>query len=567
MKLSLHTKILFLVLAVAIVLSATATITTYTFYRETQQQRAAYTAETLAKAEALALDRDAVATLTDAVMTIYREQVEKYGGSIPFAEFSEEEREEYYSAFFDVYAMPEFVDVSFALGDIEASGDLYSTYLSVMDRETDTEVYIVFSAQDSELFPGACEDIVPQCREWMADGIYDFPAYVAEYDGFGHLMSAATGIYDDEGNIIAEAFVDISMDYELDNSRRFLQKMSVYLLAITVLAIGCSMLLVDTSMVKPLNRLAGFTSSFVENNYRSNETISVTDLKFHSGDEIGKLYESVGKMHVDIQDYMRDLTAATAEKERISTELNVAKQIQSDLLPSAENAFSDRKEFDIYASMNPAKEVGGDFYDFFMIDDDHLGLVIGDVSGKGVPAALFMVCAKTILWGKALMGDSPKEILKTANEMLCQNNNMGMFVTVWLGIMEISTGKVIAANAGHEYPVIRKKDGSFELLRDQHDFVLAGIEESRYHEYEFTVEEGGTLFLYTDGVAEAMNEENELFGTDRLLTALNRDPTGTPRELTEQVLDDINEFTGETPQFDDITILCLKRRESGTSAE
>lgn len=168
----------------------------------------------------------------------------------------------------------------------------------------------------------------------------------------------------------------------------------------------------------------------------------------------------------------------------------MATQIQSSMLPCIFPAFPERGEFDVYASMTPAKEVGGDFYDFFLVDEDHLALVIADVSGKGVPAALFMVIAKTLLKNRAQMGASPKEILETVNNQLCENNDAEMFVTVWLGIYEISTGRVTAANAGHEYPAIRRKGGAFELFRDKHGFVLAGMENMRYREYEFTLADG-----------------------------------------------------------------------------
>lgn len=276
-------------------------------------------------------------------------------------------------------------------------------------------------------------------------------------------------------------------------------------------------------------------------------------------DEIGDLAKAFNNMTISLDEYIRNLTAVTAEKERIGAELNVATQIQADMLPSIFPPFPDRKEFDIYASMTPAKEVGGDFYDFFLLDDDHLAMVIADVSGKGVPAALFMVIAKTLLKNQAQFSRSPKEILETVNNQLCENNKAEMFVTVWFSIMEISTGKVVAANAGHEYPAIRKADGSFELLIDKHGFVLAGMEDMRYKEYEFTIESGGTLFVYTDGVAEATNSSNELYGTDRMIAALNASPAADPKTIIQNILKSVDGFVAEAPQFDDITMLCMKR--------
>ena len=246
-----------------------------------------------------------------------------------------------------------------------------------------------------------------------------------------------------------------------------------------------------------------------------------------------------------------------------AAELNVASNIQHDMLPYIFPAFPERNEFDIYASMNSAKEVGGDFYDFFLVDEDHLALVIADVSGKGVPAALFMVIAKTLLKNQALTGASPKEVLESVNNQLCENNEADMFVTVWLGIYEISTGKITAANAGHEYPAIRRGKGKFELYKDRHGFVLAGMENSRYREYELQLNEGDILFVYTDGVTEATNENNILYGTDRMLNALEDSKEMVPETLLHSLKEDIDRFVGKAPQFDDITMLCLKCRKKG----
>ena len=252
--------------------------------------------------------------------------------------------------------------------------------------------------------------------------------------------------------------------------------------------------------------------------------------------------------------------ADSAARQRIETELNVATQIQADMLPRIFPAFPERSEFDIYASMAPAKEVGGDFYDFFLVDDDHLAMVIADVSGKGVPAALFMVIAKTLLKNAAQTGLSPKAVLEKVNNQLCENNEAGMFVTVWLGFFEISTGRLTAANAGHEYPAIKRANGKFELFRDTHGFVLAGMENARYREYELELCEGDTLFVYTDGVAEATDAANVLYGTDRMLDALNRGRNAAPERLLRDVKQDIDRFVGDAPQFDDITMMAIQRK-------
>ena len=252
------------------------------------------------------------------------------------------------------------------------------------------------------------------------------------------------------------------------------------------------------------------------------------------------------------------------ERERITTELHMANQIQSSMLPHVFPPFPDRKEFDIFASMDPARDVGGDFYDFFLIDDDHLGLVMADVSGKGIPAALFMMISKVILQSCAMLGRSPGEILTKTNEAICSDNQVDMFVTVWLGILEISTGVINAANAGHEYPVLKQGE-RFELMKDKHGFVIGGMEDVRYKEYELRLAPGDKLFLYTDGVPEATDAEGKMFGTERMLAALNTVPEAGPEDILKNVRSAVDGFVKDAEQFDDLTMLCLEYK--GTQGE
>ena len=259
----------------------------------------------------------------------------------------------------------------------------------------------------------------------------------------------------------------------------------------------------------------------------------------------------------EIMDKQRTLTESTA---RIGTELNLAKRIQADMLPNLFPAFPERDEFDLYASMDPAKEVGGDFYDFFMIDDDHLGMVIADVSGKGIPAAMFMMFSKNIIANNAMLGKLPAKALEDANNSICKNNSEEMFVTVWLGILEISTGHVVAANAGHEYPAIKSADGGFELFKDKHGLVVGGMEGLRYREYELQLEPGSKIFVYTDGVPEATNADEDMFGTDRMIGALNTDPGAAPKQILKNVRSAVDDFVKDAEQFDDLTMLCLEYR-------
>lgn len=280
---------------------------------------------------------------------------------------------------------------------------------------------------------------------------------------------------------------------------------------------------------------------------------------YRTGDEIEVLAEAFAKLSHDSKMYVEQVKTATAERERMSTELHMANRIQESMLPSTFPAFPDCSSVDIYASMTPAKEVGGDFYDFFFIDPDHLVMVIADVSGKGVPAALFMMISRTIIKNCAMLKKSPAEILEEANKALCSENIMEMFVTVWIGILELSTGVVKTANAGHEHPVIYSShDGTFELRKEKHDFVMGGMEDMTYREKEIILYPGDKLFVYTDGVPEAENVRQEFFGTDRMVEALNRSSSGTPKEILTSVREAIDTFVGTAEQFDDLTMLCVE---------
>ena len=246
------------------------------------------------------------------------------------------------------------------------------------------------------------------------------------------------------------------------------------------------------------------------------------------------------------------------EQERIVKELSTARQIQKSVLPHIFPPFPDRAEIDLFATMDPAKDVGGDFYDFYFIDEDHLCLVIADVSGKGIPAALFMMLSKRILEDLARQEPTPSTILEKTNDLLCDNNQAEMFVTVWLGILEISTGKLTAANAGHEFPAICKKGGSFELYKDTHGFVVGGMEGVHYKGYDLQLNPGDKLFVYTDGVPEATDGSGEMFGTDRMITALRSCTDNTPEEILQGVKSAVDSFVGDAEQFDDLTMMCLE---------
>ena len=370
--------------------------------------------------------------------------------------------------------------------------------------------------------------------------------------GYGSYISTLAPVLDAAGNLTAIVEADCVMDELNATINPYAFRILSVLIVLSLAVISVMILVLRQEVTVPL---AGLTK--LVRSYEHGATDADLSM-FPREDELRYLAGSFQEMTVRIEQYITNLTAVTAEKERISTELNVATQIQADMLPRIFPAFPERKEFDLFASMDPAKEVGGDFYDYFMVDDDHLALVMADVSGKGVPAALFMVIAKTLLKNRVQAGGSPKEILADVNNQLCEGNEAELFVTVWLGILTISTGDLITASAGHEYPAVCHADGQFSLLHDKHGLPLASMEFSRYRETAVKLEHGDALFIYTDGVTEATSADRELFGEDRMLAALNHHCAESPSQILPGVRREIDAFVGDAPQFDDITMLCLR---------
>lgn len=559
MKISLKIKTVGATLVAALLLMVVAVAISYNVYSGTIYDQYKTMTMNLAKTEAVSVHAEDVAVIRDAVMQIYRNICEENGGVPDFENFDEQQWQEYYARYQSVEELPQYKSTLKLLQKISQANKVNSIYIGYMDVETYYGVYLVDGSLNTDVCPvGTCDPFEESNAREMKKGNYDFPAYITNYEEYGWLCSAGAGIYDQNGEVVGTACIDVSMDDIMKNRQEFLQNLCLVLLGITIVI--CLLILagINRILLVPVKSLSQAAALFVKDKESTKKTqTAISQLNIHTGDEIEELSEAIKTMEMEINDYIDHLTEVTAEKERMGAELNIATQIQASMLPCIFPAFPDRNEFDIYASMDPAKEVGGDFYDFFLIDEDHIALVMADVSGKGVPAALFMVIAKTLLKNTAQSGISPKEVLSQVNTQLCENNEAEMFVTVWLGIMQISTGHMVCANAGHEYPAIRRVGGQYELLHDKHGFVLAGMEGSRYREYEITLEKGDSLFVYTDGVPEATNAENELFGTDRMLEALNQNPDAASEEVIREVQKGMEVFVKQAPQFDDITMLSM----------
>ena len=371
----------------------------------------------------------------------------------------------------------------------------------------------------------------------------------------GSHITMMVPLKESDGKVKALLCVQRQMDILARMRNSLISKIIITLICLVIIVILVQSIFLHRTLLRPLKLISGEATRFSTENTVSQKklTESISNI-----DEIGMLAGSVDRMEEQIQEYIDNITRAAAEKERVSTELDMATRIQESMLPNDYPAFPDRDEFDIFAKMTPAKEVGGDFYDFFLVDDDHLCVVMADVSGKGIPAALFMMASKIILKNNAVMGKTPAEILKDTNNSICANNQLDMFVTVWLGILEISTGKLVAANAGHEYPVLKAPDRKYELIKDKHGFVIGGMSGMRYKEYELTMKPGSKLFLYTDGIPEATNAKEELFTNERMLNALNENPDADTKQTLLNVRIAVDEFVQDAEKFDDLTMLCLE---------
>ena len=373
-------------------------------------------------------------------------------------------------------------------------------------------------------------------------------------DKYGYIASAYSPVFDSNGDPVAVVGVDVYMPDLQANMREFLVVVVAAIFLVVLAAILVCFFFVKRKIVNPINKIRDASKSMVEN-LENEDSI---DVSVKTGNEIEELFDSFKEMYGDVQDYIKKLEGVTAEKERIGAELDVAKHIQASMLPCIFPAFPERSEIDIYATMEPAKEVGGDFYDFFMVDDTHLAIVMADVSGKGVPAALFMVIGKTLIKDHTTPGRDLGKVFTEVNQLLCESNSEELFITAFEGVLDLVTGEFVYVNAGHEMPFICKAGGDFEPYKIRAAFVLAGMEGMKYRAGSMTLEPGDKIFQYTDGVTEATNINNELYGMERLGAILNKVKAGTPHDILPAVKKDIDSFVGEADQFDDITMLCLE---------
>lgn len=558
MKLSLRQKTVCMILLLALALTITAAAVGYDVYAGTMDAHYQMLAMNVSKTAASLVNAEEVRELVAQVMEIYRKD--------PAPTYdSDEEWAEYLSQYTGISEQESFTTLYDTLYKIKTANNVLSLYISYMDSESMTGIYIIDADKTETGCPTGTWDIIyPQNYEAMKHPENGFEAYITDTEEYGWLCSAGAAVLEDSGKAVAHVFTDISMESVMADRQAFLMRLCAILIGITTVITLALIKVVNTALVKPINSLASAASSYVEAK-EEGEVSALALLDIHTGDEVENLSHALKRMERDINGYIENLTHVTAEKERIGAELSVATHIQASMLPCIFPAFPNRREFDIYATMTPAKEVGGDFYDFFLVDDDHLAVVIADVSGKGVPASLFMVIAKTLIKDHTQSGKPPEEVFTEVNRQLCEANDENLFVTAWMGVLEISTGKLVYVNAGHNPPVIGRKNGETEFLRSRPGFVLAGLDFTKYRAGSLELMPGDLLYLYTDGVTEAMNTAQELYGEERLKRTLDANVSAAPEEIFKAVKKDLDDFVADAPQFDDITMLAMRYlgREGG----
>ena len=555
---SLKTVALKMIMVVMTLLLLVTTLISFEFYIYSYLRSYKHELDVLSSYAFANLDHEYLEELFDKTKEIYE--------SIP-EEVRKDPFTEEYKGYFGHFLDDKYHEERAELIKCRENSDISNIYLGFYDTEKDRLV-IVLDGDKGELYyiPGQYIDNTNGYLEkWEkiqkimeSDWFMSF----AHTSLIGFSATDYFPIYTEEGgSLVGLVAIDTNLEYFADELLTYLAMViPALLIAFGILALIYSRIM-DRMVISPVHKLAIAAKAYTDRDmvHESGYTSYFANTPRFSSYELSELRDTMADMEKEIYDSISEIRRVSAEKERMAAEMDIAATIQRSALPKG---FPDCPGYDLFATMNPAKEVAGDFYDFFFIDDDHLAMLIADVSGKGVPAALFMMKGKEILRNCAANGGTPAQILQNANEELSFDNDTSMFITVWLGILTVSTGAVIAANAGHEYPFIMEEDGVFKAYKDKHGLACGAMEGIRYRDYELTIPNGGGLYLYTDGVSEAMNSSKEYFGLDNIGESLNKYSTASSKELIEGMKKDVDTFAGDEDQYDDITMLCVIRSKA-----
>ena len=550
-RISLKLKVSLIVAASTLLLTALLMVLSYREYSSVVDEHYNTLAMDIARTAASLVDGDQVASLRRRVYDIYEEN--------PAPEFETQEEWDQYFAQYQTVQDEAYEDLLVILDKVRQSNQAEDVYIVYMDPVTQTGLYLADPATGEDACPPGTWDIIYEQNYHVLDHPEDeLPAYITNSE-YGWLCSAGAPVFDSQGKVAAHVLTDVSMNDIMQDRYDFLRNLCLILIGAALLAAWVLFAVTNRLIVRPVQQLTKAADSYITERSRGDgESLAMEQLEIRTGDEIETLAGAMKKMERDINDYILNLAQITAEKERIGAELSIATEIQASMLPRIFPPFPERRDLNIYATMNPAREVGGDFYDFFLVDETHLAIAVADVSGKGVPAALFMVIAKTLIKDRACSMAKPGDIFTWVNQQLCESNQAGLFVTAWLGVIDLKTGLVEYVNAGHNPPLVALGGENFTYLKQKSGFILAGLEGFTYETSTFRMDHGDRIFLYTDGVTEAMNRQDELFGEKRLLAWMSQNRGAAPEEALHGLREEIAVFADGAEQYDDITMLMFE---------
>ena len=552
---SLSRYAVYMIIGQAVILTVASLIVSFIFFTRSATVIYEEMDRSITGAALAVADKNVMSDLARETLAIYNSMDD------PVTEF-ETNKDAYLARYQAIMNSPEYQETRDSINRLRKETASSAICYKVLIPGENIGIY-VFDASDANVLPcGAIEHID---TSYLSSPTDKFKSYIFNSQVYGRVRTDGVPCCTNPSEgIYSYLTADIPISAVSEKSHYFLLNTGILALIITTLICAGASYILRQDIVKVLERITSTAKHFAETRRNTNANTS-TDIfqSLPNGEitEFNDLVDSLQQMEIDMNAYVVNLRKMTEDRTRIKSELELAESIQSNMLPSIFPAFPERSEFDIYALMDPAREVGGDFYDFFLIDNDHLAMVIADVSGKGIPAALFMMMSKILVKNYVTTGSSPAEALAAVNNTICQNNTNDMFVTIWLGILTISTGKIIAANAGHEYPILQRAGGQFEVIKDKHGFVVGSMPNLKYSEYEIDFHTGDTLFVYTDGLPESTNSANEQFGLDRILEVLNSEPDGEVEDLFVSMGVAVAEFVQDAEQFDDLTMLALKGKD------
>ncbi len=549
----LRLKMVTIVIALSLMLCAVSLIMCGYWFSANNEETFKNQAMDIARMAAVTVNGDDLTVVRDSVLNVLEALPDDK--LVTSDDWGSDEFYAYLGNYSFVTEMPEFKCVLEQLSVTQKLGisTLSSIYTGVFSDKKGMFycVYLADAAEEDPCLPGVLDHV--EGANWDSAGHPEQPVepYITNTNMYDWLVTTGVPVFDSSGEPVAYVYVDLDMNEIKAKETVFLTSLTAILFTLTVLISLITLFVIEKMVVDPIKKLYLVAAGYISDETDRKPFLSL-DIK--NSDEIGGLADAMKKIESDIHEYVDNLRTVTAEKERVSAELNVAAGLQADMLPKH---FPVRDDISLYAAMNPAKEIGGDFYDFFMIDDDHLGLVIADVSGKGVPAAMFMIVAKTLMKIRTTAEGTPARMLYDVNNTLCDDNQNGHFVTAWMGILTLSTGELISANAGHEYPALKRKGGKYELLVSEHEPPLASVADISFHDEVITLHKGDELFLYTDGVTEARASDGSRFGNERLLEVLNSGNMNTPKKVATAVKSSVDAFIRDNDPFDDITVMSI----------